>query len=154
MFGDDPDPTVTTARVGSGTIFGRACEEVCGLTSEPRLGLAVGSGLCRRSQAERREERPGDCFRRPKTSDYFTDYNVAIVIRWGVKQTPNAMKLDRRSIYTIIRPHANFQPNPRTFPATYKISFRTCHGRVQVCLGSERTTEGTGRPGQMQVLKT
>ena len=25
------------------------------------------------------------------------------------------MKLDRRSIYTIIRPHANFQPNPRTF---------------------------------------
>ena len=69
MFGDDPDPTVMTARVVSETAFGRAREEVRGLTREPRLGLAVGSGLCRRSQAERREERPGDCFRRPKTSD-------------------------------------------------------------------------------------
>ena len=29
-----------------------------------------------------------------------------------------------------------------------------CRGRVQVCLGSERTTERTGMPGQMQVLKT
>ena len=58
---------------------------------------------------------PGNCFRRPKMSDVLTDYNVAIVIRWGIKQTPNAMKLDRRSIYTIIRPHANFQPIPRTF---------------------------------------
>ena len=69
MFGDDPDPMVTAARVGSGTTFGRAREEVCRLTREPRLGLAVGSGLRRRSRAERREERPGDCFRRPKTSD-------------------------------------------------------------------------------------
>ena len=69
MFGDDPDTTVTTARIGSGTTFGRAREEVCGLTREPRLGLVVGSGLCRRSQAERREERPGDCFRRLKTFD-------------------------------------------------------------------------------------
>ena len=54
------------------------------------------------------------------------------------------MQLDRRSIYTLKRPHANFQPNPRTFSATYKIIFRTCRGRVQVCLGSERTTDGTG----------
>ena len=57
MFGDDPDPTVTTARVGSGTAFGRAREEGRGLTREVRLDLAVGSGLCRRSRAERREER-------------------------------------------------------------------------------------------------
>ena len=57
MFGDDPDTTVTTARVGSGTIFGRAREEGRGLTREVRLDLAVGSGLCRRSRAERREER-------------------------------------------------------------------------------------------------
>ena len=70
MFGNDPDTTVTTARVGSGTAFGRAREEARGLTREPRLGLVVGSGLCRRPQAKKREERrPGDCVRRPKTSD-------------------------------------------------------------------------------------
>ena len=40
------------------------------------------------------------------------------------------------------------------FQATYKIIFRTCRGREQVCLGSERTTERTGEPGRMQVLKT
>ena len=70
MFGDVPDPAVTTVQVGFGTIFGRAREIRCtvqrgfrglvvdsGLTREPRLGLAVGSGLCRRSRAERREER-------------------------------------------------------------------------------------------------
>ena len=70
MFGDDPDTTVATARVGSGTDFGRAREEGRGLTGEVRLGLAVGSGLCGRPQAEKREERrPGDYFRRPKMSD-------------------------------------------------------------------------------------
>ena len=57
MFGDDPDTTVTTVRVGSGTTFGRTREGVCGLTREVRLDLAVGSELCRRSRAERREER-------------------------------------------------------------------------------------------------
>ena len=70
MFGDDPGTTVTTVRVGSVITFGRAREEGRGLTREVRLGLAVGSGLCRRPQAEKREERrPGDCFRRPKMSD-------------------------------------------------------------------------------------
>ena len=57
MFGDDPDMTVTTTRVGFGTIFGRAREEGRGLTREVRLDLAVDSGLCRRARAERREER-------------------------------------------------------------------------------------------------
>ena len=57
MFGDYPDMMVTTARVGSGTIFGCAREEGHGLTREVRLDLAVGSELCRRSRAERREER-------------------------------------------------------------------------------------------------
>ena len=57
MFGDDPDPTVTTARFGSGTALGRAREEGRGLTREVRLELAIGSGLCRWSRAERREER-------------------------------------------------------------------------------------------------
>ena len=36
MFGDDPDTTVTTARVGAGTDFGRAREEVRGLMREVR----------------------------------------------------------------------------------------------------------------------
>ena len=57
MFGDVPDPSVTTTRVGSGTIFGRAREEGRGLMREVRLDLAVDSGLCRRSRAKRREER-------------------------------------------------------------------------------------------------
>ena len=57
MLEDDPDPSVMTARVGSGTIFERAREEGRGLTREVRLDLAVGSELCRRSRAERREER-------------------------------------------------------------------------------------------------
>ena len=114
MFGDDPDTTVATVRVGFRTTFGRAREEGRGLTREVRLDLAVGSGLCRRSREER-EGKPGNSFRRPKTSDDLTDYIVAIVIRWSVKRTPNAMKLGRRPIYTIIRPHANFQPIPRTF---------------------------------------
>ena len=57
MLGDDLDPTVTTARVGSGTIFGRAREEGRVLTREVRLDLAVDSELCRWSRAERREDR-------------------------------------------------------------------------------------------------
>ena len=78
MFGDDPDPTVTTARVGSRTAFGCACEEGHGLTREVRLGLAVGSGLCRRSREER-EGKPGNSFRRPKMSDVLTGYIAAII---------------------------------------------------------------------------
>ena len=57
MFGDVPDTTVTMVQVGSGTAIGRAREEGRGMTIELRLDLAVGSGLCRRSRAERREER-------------------------------------------------------------------------------------------------
>ena len=37
-----------------------------------------------------------------------------------------------------------FNPFREHFSATYKIIFRTCRGRVQVSLGSERTTDGTG----------
>ena len=57
MFGDDPDTTVATVRVGFRTTIGRAHEEGRGLTREVRLDLAVGNGLCRRARAERREER-------------------------------------------------------------------------------------------------
>ena len=79
-----------------------------------RFGLAVGSGLCRWSREER-EGKPGNSFRRPKTSYVLTDYNAAIVIRWGVKRTPNAMKFGRRSTYNITTPHDNFNRIPRTF---------------------------------------
>ena len=60
MFGDDPDPSVTTARVGFGTTFGRAREEGHGLTRKVRLDLAVGSGLCKRLglREEKRERGP------------------------------------------------------------------------------------------------
>ena len=77
MLGDDPDPTVTTVRVGFGGVFGRAREESRGLTREVRLelvGFAEGLEL-----REEKRERPGDCFRRPKTSHDLTDYIVAIV---------------------------------------------------------------------------
>ena len=57
MFGDDPNTTVATVLVGFGTTIGRAREEGGGLTREVRLDLAVGSGLCIRSRAGRREER-------------------------------------------------------------------------------------------------
>ena len=40
MFGDDPNPTVTTARVGSGTVSDARDEEGRGLTREVRLGAS------------------------------------------------------------------------------------------------------------------
>ena len=40
------------------------------------------------------------------------------------------------------------------FRPLIKILFRTCRGRVRVWLGLERTTDGIGEPGRMQVLKT
>ena len=67
MFGDDPDPTVTTARVGSGTAFGRAREEGRGLTREVRLGLADCEERVGLREEGRDAARHG--FRRPKTSD-------------------------------------------------------------------------------------
>ena len=84
-----------------------------GLTREVRLELEDCEERVGLREEGRDAARHG--FRRPKMSDVLTDYNVAIVIRWGIKQTPNAMKLGRRSTYTITRPLANFQPNPRTF---------------------------------------
>ena len=71
MFRDDPDPTVTTARVESGIAFGRAREEVrC--TVQRGVGMGLGGvvvyaeGLRLR---EEKRERSGSSFRRPKTSD-------------------------------------------------------------------------------------
>ena len=67
MFGDDPDPTVTKVRFGSGTTFGRAREEGCGLTREVRLGLADCEERVGLREEGRDAARHG--FRRPKTSD-------------------------------------------------------------------------------------
>ena len=59
MLGNDPDPTVTTVRVAS--------EEVSDTHARGRLKLVgCAEGLELR---EEKRERPGDCFRRPKTSD-------------------------------------------------------------------------------------
>ena len=59
MFGDDPDPTVATVPVTSG--------EVSDMHARGRLEL-VGCAE-RLALREEKRERPGDCFRRAKTSD-------------------------------------------------------------------------------------
>ena len=43
MFGDDPDPMVTTARVGSGTNFGRAREGFDALSKKRVSDRAIAS---------------------------------------------------------------------------------------------------------------
>ena len=61
MFGDDPDTTVTTARVGSGTDFGRAREGSKswqeGLGGQGQEGSENPIGLERSTQARRAEGR-------------------------------------------------------------------------------------------------
>ena len=82
MFGDDPDPTVTTARVGSGTISdahvrgSMHCAErvsdraVASDNSRSEEGKEDGlGGLWRDCEGEKRERGPGIYFRRLKTSD-------------------------------------------------------------------------------------
>ena len=112
MFGDDPDPTVTTVRVGSETASDTR-EGSMHCAERVRLGLG---GLWRAGWSERRGERNSPT-RFPETKNVrrYTGYTAALVNGWAIKQTPNVMRLDRRSIYTIIRPHANFYPIPRTF---------------------------------------
>ena len=71
---------MTTVRVGSGTIFGRASEEGRELTREVRLVLVVDRGLCRRPQAERREEREARrLFLETENVRRVPGYNAAIV---------------------------------------------------------------------------
>ena len=82
MFGDDPDPTVTIARVGFGTISdahvrgSMHCAEgvsdrvVASNNSGSEEGKEDGLGGLRQDcEGEKRERGPGICFRRPKTSD-------------------------------------------------------------------------------------
>ena len=64
---------------------------------------------------EEKRGRPGGYFQRPKTSDVRPATIAAIFIRWGIKRTPNAMKLGRRSTNNKTTPHTNFQPILRTF---------------------------------------
>ena len=81
MFGDVPDPTVMTIRVGSGTASERAREEVrC--TEQKGVGMGLG-GLWRAGWSERRGERDAarHDFQRPKTSDEKAGYSVVRVIR-------------------------------------------------------------------------
>ena len=110
MFGDDPDTSVATVRVGFGTTFGRAkgvdapCKE--GLMDKVKCVV----GLQRKRKATRQPFPEAENVRR------LTDYIVAIVIRWAIKRTPNGMKLGRRPTYNTTRPHANSHPIPRTFP--------------------------------------
>ena len=83
MFGDDPDPTVTTARVGSGEVSdahvrgSMHCAErvsdraVASDNSGSEEGKEDGlGGLWRYCEGEKRERGPDTCFRRPKTSDF------------------------------------------------------------------------------------
>ena len=82
MFGDDPDTTVTTVLVGSGTISdvhvrdSMHCAErvsdraVASDNSGSEEGKEDGlGGPWRDCKGEKREGGPGICFRRPKTSD-------------------------------------------------------------------------------------
>ena len=81
------------------------------------VGMGLG-GLWRAGWSERRGERNSPT-RFPETKNVrrYTGYTAALVNGWAIKRTPNAMKLDRRSIYTIIRLHVNSHPIPRTFSA-------------------------------------
>ena len=104
MFGDDPDPTVTTVWVGS--------KEVSDTHARDRLELVgCAEGLELREERERGPAAVSEI----ETSDERPTTIAAIDNRRGVKQTPNAMKLGRRPTYNITTPHANFQPIPRTF---------------------------------------
>ena len=82
MFGDVPDTTVTTARVGSGTISDahvrgsmhcaeRVLDRAVALdNSGSKEGKEDGlGGLWRDCEGEKRERGPDICFRRPKTPD-------------------------------------------------------------------------------------
>ena len=115
--------------------------------------MALG-GLWRAGWSERRGERFSPA-RFPETKNVrrVPDYNAAIVIRWGVKRTLNAMKLGRRSTNNKTTPHANFHPIPRTFSGHLKNTISDM-SRARASVSGLRTDNGrTGEPGWMQVLK-
>ena len=61
MFGDVPDPSVTTVQVGSG--------EVSDAHARGRLELVGCAERLELREEKRERERPGNSFQRPKTSD-------------------------------------------------------------------------------------
>ena len=105
MFGGVPDPTVMTIWVGFRTVSDTHARGRLEL-----VGCAEGFEL-----REKKRERPGTVFGDRKRPTKRPATIAAIFIRWGIKRTLIAIKLDRRSIYTTIRPHANSHPIPRTF---------------------------------------
>ena len=79
-----------------------------------------------------------------ETSDKGTGNGAATDDGWAIKRTPNAMKFGRRSVYTIIRPHAKLQPIPRTFLCHLQNNISEVPRARASVVGSERTTERTG----------
>ena len=82
MFGDDPNPTVTTARVGFQDNFRTRARGVRSNMQRGFQGLAVDSGLCRKLWAKRREERERETRQLfPETENVrrVPGYNAAIV---------------------------------------------------------------------------
>ena len=64
---------------------------------------------------ERREVQPGGSFGDRNVRRRYRQRYHYMSKGWADKRTPNATKLGRRSVYTIIRPHDKLQPIPRTF---------------------------------------
>ena len=64
---------------------------------------------------ERRETEAQRQVSKTETSDEGTGNGTAIFNGWAIKWTLNAMKLDRRFVYTITRLHAKLHPIPRPF---------------------------------------
>ena len=76
------------------------------------MGCAEGGGW-----AEKREEKVARQ-QFPETENVRRKYRQRcryIFNGWAIKRAPNVTKLDRRSVYTIIRSHAKLHPIPRTF---------------------------------------
>ena len=69
MFGDDPDTTVATVRVGFGTTFGRAREGVDAPCKEGFRGLAVIAD-CADGLERKERESPATVFEDRKRPTY------------------------------------------------------------------------------------
>ena len=74
------------------------------------MGCAEGGWAEKREEKAARQQFPN---RKCLTLDRL--YRGYILNGWAVKRVPNATKLGRQSVYTIIRPHDKLQPIPRTF---------------------------------------
>ena len=104
------------ARVGGFGGFSERTIAIEWLRSGEGLGEVL-VGCEERARAEGREEKRGPAtvseYRKRLTLDRL--YRGYIFNGWAVKRTPNATKLGRRPVYTIIIPHDKLQPIPRTF---------------------------------------